>query len=843
MIKQIITATYDAVLSSLGPDGRILSIQAQRNSESIMNAIRSLHKKIADTLAEWHNSKCVFNSDLYDAYLDKYQQNMYRWFFTVNRDGEKYRLEDVIICNDELSNELEHFLNYNWRKQLREKLDVSEKEYPCIVNSFCNISTSFSMSQSIRKMEKTLRTQLKDNPKDQNYLESIRKKLINTPFQNCLFISGCFGCGKTRISFELARHVKEYPGKFGDTVFLFISSNMSADIRSNIVSEFTKLFSRTCSIDQYLDAFSEDLKLVIVLDDIQRYFQKGIDFSAIINLVVEYSRSYVKWIITSQPGYNWDPYKLYDSFYEEYAYPWGPKMDEYLIDKWFALDLWHRSNDTPGMMIDQALSISQWEWKGKVSTTNYYTPLFANILISYHMTHENESIFAKKNLLFPDFCAVFYSILSGNPNNLERDVKRLVRIFLELRKLEFPLEDDTPQDACDHLINSGLLLKKISPETDDTIFEGTPDIVWTYKLARSLQENWLDHEFRFRQGINDAEWSDNKDLFQNVMSLIIQIAHSKVNDSSEDILKSNWNHLLKWGYCQAVIDSGFNCEPSLRNALIEMLLNHKAIWKKHFDAIMHLCAFGKVENDLLIRVITHSVQNFPSQMVKHEFLFAYMLQVNIPSLSWGEIIYAFKLVCDVKFSNRVSRIIGSLLGKALIKHAAKVNSLQKAIQQAREVSKKDSRKKYGSYPSDLYDWFCASVCDTVIDRYEDEGYLEFCRAEWLVNKTSPDWKETHRNKALTFALSEHYRNSLTYGNDIYVEWYEELMGKLKSGTKQEKTFALYSIVHTGLKQEGYAINSNSKLLVFAAEILRHNSMRTIKNDPSVKVFMETNKIK
>lgn len=55
---------------------------------------------------------------------------------------------------------------------------------------------------------------------------------------------------------------------------------------------------------------------------------------------------------------------------------------------------------------------------------------------------------------------------------------------------------------------------------------------------------------------------------------------------------------------------------------------------------MHLCALGKVENDLLTRVITHSVQNFPSQMVKHEFLFAYMLQVNIPSLSWGEIIYA-----------------------------------------------------------------------------------------------------------------------------------------------------------------------------------------------------------
>ena len=173
----------------------------------------------------------------------------------------------------------------------------------------------------------------------------------------------------------------------------------------------------------------------------------------------------------------------------------------------------------------------------------------------------------------------------------------------------------------------------------------------------------------------------------------------------------------------------------------------------------------------------------------------------------------------------------------------KVNSLQNAIQQAREVSKKDSRKKYGSYPSDLYDWFCASVCDTVIDRYEVEGYLEFCRAEWIVNKMSPDWKETHRNKTLTFALSEHYRNSLTYGNDIYVEWYEGLMGKLKSGTKQEKTFALYSIVHTGLKEKGYIISSESKLLVFAGEILRHSSMRMIENDPSVKVFIETNKIK
>lgn len=851
MIKRVITETYNAVLSFLDPNARILFIQEQRDNENILQAIKSLHKKIVDEFTEWNKNKLIFNPDVYEAYLNKYEEKkISHRYFQVKRDGEKYSPEDAEICKDELFSELERFLSYSWRMQVREKLNGYEKDFPVIVNFLYNIDHSFSMSRTIQQMKKMVGDHIKARPNEEKSLKSILKKLINTPFQNCLFISGCYGCGKTRTSFELAKHVQSNKTQFGDTVFLFVSSDQNANICDNIKMEFAKLFPKRNSIDQYLDAFSENLKLVIVLDDVQRYFQKGANLDQIFNLVEEYSRSYVKWIIMTQPGYCRDPYDLYGRFHEEYTFQWSDEMNRHVIDKWFALDSWHRLKDTPGKLIDQELSISQWDWKDKVSTTNYYTPLFANILICYHIRQKESCIFSRSNLLFPDFCAIFYSTLAGIPDKNELDVKKLIHIFLEVKKLEFPLEKDTPQDACDNLLNNGLLLKKIPPEAECTTYEGTPDIVWIHKIATSLQKNWLNDECRITQGIKDGEWPDGKDLFQNIVSLVVQIAHSKAVGSAQNILTTNWKQLLEWGYYQAVIDSGFNCEPSLRNILIDILLNKTGVWKNHFDAIMRLCALGKVENDLLLRVVARCVEKYNSQTVTHGYLFANMLQTNISSLSWNEIIYAFSLLRDVRFEDNVPRVIGSLLGTALIEQAEKDDALHSAILQAREVSKKTSRKKYSRYPSDLYDWFCASVCDAVIGRYENDGYIEFCCAKWHFYEQSPDWNEKHRNKALTFALAAHYRYSLDTGNDAYTEWFEGFLEELKAGTKQEKTFALYSIVHTGLKEEGYNIRSltftrdisNNKLLTFARDILKHDSMRNLKNDPSVKLFMETNRI-
>ena len=842
VIRQIVTATYDVVLACLDWDGRILYIQAQKNSESLRGAIRSLEIKVAEAVSQWNNNKCVFKTDVYDAYLEKYQDKLYRWPFWVNHNGEEYHLEDVAIPYEELINELEIFLDYSWRKQMREKLKVCERDYPSIANSIYNISSSFSMEQTRKRIEKRILAQIESDPKDQKWLDSIRKKLNNTPFGNCLCISGCFGCGKTSMSFELAKHAQKNPGKFGDTVFVFVSSEQSEKIQDNICAEFGKLFSRECSLDQYLDAFSDERRLVIVLDDLQRYFQKGVLLDEVFAVIKEYSRSYVKWIITTQPGYNKGSYGQYKRFYDEYAHPWKSIEAGDLIDKWFPLDAWHRSKDTPGQMINHILKIDSWEWKDKVSTTNYYTPLFANILISYHLNHECENVFSRRNLLFPDFCDLFYSILAGNPDNLEQDVIKLVQVFLELHKLKFPIKDDTPQDIYSRLINRGLLLKIIPGKAKRTSFEGTPDIVWIYQMAISLQTDWLDDEGHIKPEMKDIEWPDGKELLRDIMSMVVQIAHSEAEDYGVDVLKQNWEQLLKWGDCQPVIDSGINCEPNLRNMLIKILLKNMKIWKNHFDEIMYLCAFGKVENKLLLRVIKRSVFDVKSQMVKHGPLFAHMLSINIPSLSWGEIVSVFELLRNVRFDARVSRDIGTLLGGNLVKRAAETQKLQEAIEQTREISKKDGKKEYDSYPSDLYDWFCASICDTMIDEFKSEGYEDLRRAQWLVVNPSPEWKEMHRNKALTFALAEHYRFSLRRGNDSYKNWFEGLMEELKSGTKHDKTFALYSIVHIGLKDEGYAIDPDSKLLGFATEILGYDSMRNLRYDPSVELFMKTNLI-
>lgn len=847
VLEKIIYTTYDTVLSCLSKENRILFLQAQKNSNSIRRIVDQLAKKIDDVLQSVKNSECDFNLDRYRDYLSDHQGHISNLSFRISKNGEKCNLEDVYICDDKLFKEIKCFLTYDWKQQLRKNLEGYETKTNFIVNSLDYLSSTHSMFRTVQVMEEWVNAAMKRSQQERNCLESIKQKISNTSFRNCMFISGCYGCGKTRLSLEFAKYCQNGTDDLRKTVFLFVESDTSVDIKNNIAAAFETLFSGRCGIDQYLNAFPRDYKLVIVLDDVHRYFQKGIGLEDIFKLIERYSRSYVKWILMTQPGYAEATSDLYQCSREEYSYQWCPEMREHLIQKWFPLDMWHRWKDTPGAMINQVLSISQWEWKDKVSSTNYYTPLFANILIRYHMCGADEYIFSKHDLLFPEFCRYFYHILAGYGDNIELSVKKVIRILLELHSLEFLLNDDTLSNTCNTLLNKGLLLKKTPDETDNLPYEGIPDIVWIYKLAMSMKKEWLDKNDGTIKVIASGTWKDNEKLFNDILSTLVQIAASDTGGLYRERMKTNWEQLLNSGCYQAVIESGFNCEPDLRNDLLALLLERETIWEHHFAAIMGLCALGEVRTGLLLKIIKTCVDSFESETVKHGYLFANMLKVNISTLSWKKVKEVFCMLCPIPFCDEVPYKIGMVLGTAFAEKADKVGKLQEAIEMARRVSKKKPAgnevrpQKTGAYPSDVCDWFCAALCDTVIEKYEAEGYEMFCRKNWYVYNRRPEWEELHRNKALTFALSDHYRNSLSESDNGYVNWFEGLLQKLKVGTKKEKTFALYLIVHTGLKETGYRIWSG-RLLEFAEEIIKNPSMRNVIKEKSIAIFIETNQI-
>lgn len=846
LLKQIIYETYNASISSLSKENRIQYFQNLRISEYTQETVHKLSEKIDDALQFLKANKCVFDPVEYERYFSDYQMSICYKPFSIRKNGQKYTLDDGDVHKDELFNELERFITYDWKRKLRDQLEAYVKKYTFLEHSINTLSGSLSMQVAVQLLKKSIDDGVESGKCDYKNKNNLVQIIDDVLFNNCMFISGCYGCGKTRLSFEFAKHARSMYNITEEIIFLFVKSETSSNIEENIASAFEQLFSHKYHINQYLDAFDRNYKLVIVLDDVHKYFQNKLELHNVIDIIEKYSRSYVKWIVMTQPGYGNDPADMYSNFNYEYLFQWSREMRNHLIEKWFPLDIWYRLNDTPGKMINKALAIYQWEWKDKVSSTNYYTPLFANTLICYHMSHENERIFSESDLLFPDFCNFFYHLLAGYNDDIELYVGKVINVFLKLRRLELPYGLIKPEDTYHTLYNKGLLLKEKNPRTEITVYEGTPDIIWVYKLAIFLREQYMDERGLIRNSTS-LEWEDNKKLFQDILSILVQIAVNTTDNCPLERMKKNWNQLLDKDCCWAVIDSGFNCEPALRNDLIAVLLKRKGIWKRNFNAIMHLCALGKMRNDLLLNVIQSCSNDFRKQTLENGRLFSSMLRLNISVLSWQEIIYAFVILRVIQFDDKTCREIGETMGKALVDQADKVGKIQDAILQACVVSKKPDTELHNKYPADIYDWFCASICDTVISKYEAEGYEIFCRTKWHVCDRRPRWEESHRNKALTFALSDHYRYSLSNAAKIYnagenyIEWFNGLVDKLKTGNNQEKRFALYLIIHTGLKETGYRIYNND-LVKIAEEIVNNPSMGKIKKEPSVDRFIKTNQI-
>ena len=877
LLKRAINITHSTVISQLDINSRILYQHSQLNREKILQAIREQSESLISILHELYQNHeknhCVFNSDDYIKYIDAIYADYFHIFFSIQFSESKYDIESYFECDPQLFKEFDLFLEYKWESKALNGLDLQQQEDRLFSGFLQNIDFFFSLDDNVNNIINRIKATKSKNGFKSERLIFLCRRIGNVRFGNCLFIAGNFGSGKTRLSLELAQYIRRKEGKAIKSVFLFVKSESAPKcIESNLAAAFKKLFNAEHTIEQYMSAFAYHYNLIIILDDVHKYFQNWITLEDMLKIIKKYSRPYVKWLILTQPGYGKDPCDLYEGFFSKYAYQWSPAQKKYQIGEWFNLDEWHRGKDTPGKIIQHSipLSESKWVWKKKVSSTDYYTPLFSNVLLRYVLYYGNYSIFWKKDLLFPDFCKMYYSILSKERQEIAKDVRLIVLYLLKEHSLSFDGDviDQTQDNYFCNLINSGLLIKQKDYSDEDTIYECIPDIVWIYKLAMTAKKEWLSRENVIIHEIASKAWADNIELFNSILSMVIQSAE-KTADSADTKIVENWDILLDNGFEYATINSGFKCNPALRNELVKKILKRKKVLKKISPTFLHLCALGELEPQSLYCIIDIYINEFPNEISNNENLFAHMLWKNYQTMQWKEIITALHHLSAIQSlipHKEMIQIMGEDLGRSVAERAMVVGDIETAILSAKEASEGDSlhtsnkqkikkvdmqsskqQRKITQtvrYLSNIYDWFCASFCDAVIQQYQEDGYSKMRDARWYTFSDSPNRYELRRNKALTFALAYKYRyyfNNRFFGAK-YVKWYTNFIQNLSQREKARKKFALFLIVHTGLKEENYNLNdANKKLVLIAREILSQGSMRALMKEPSVQKFIKCNR--
>lgn len=328
--------------------------------------------------------------------------------------------------------------------------------------------------------------------------------------------------------------------------------------------------------------------------------------------------------------------------------------------------------------------------------------------------------------------------------------------------------------------------------------------------------------------LQTARWKNNPEDFSNILSIWILF-----KKRSEEETRNIWKVLFDCGFGRAALDSGFKCDAALRNDLIRMVLKHEAKCRDNFTLFMRLCSLGKIETDLFYEVIRVCVSQYTNVLTENHEIFAYMLLQNYQYMGWEDVLNTLSLLAPIVKTgiNEESLCrLGRNVGRSVAQKASAVNQLEKAILHAYAACDGDESNlpyfrqgdAYHAFPIELFDGFCSDFCNTVIKKYRNNGYCQFETAGWYSYAKKPTPNQQRRNKALTFALAYQYRYVKQVDKD-YVTWYEqELVKPLSQDGIEQKTFALYLIMHSGLKENHYRIEK----AVFFGTLLR--SCRRIK---------------
>lgn len=112
------------------------------------------------------------------------------------------------------------------------------------------------------------------------------------------------------------------------------------------------------------------------------------------------------------------------------------------------------------------------------------------------------------------------------------------------------------------------------------------------------------------------------------------------------------------------------------------------------------------------------------------------------------------------------------------------------------------------------------------------------RVNWYHFKNKLRWNEQRRNILLTLSLAYVFRET---DDEEYGEWYVSFVEKLSTHTScTYRKLALYLVAHSGLKDNSYAIQKNSRLGSVAKELYTHPDLHNECTRGSLKRFYRQN---
>lgn len=781
---------------------------------------------------------CLFNPEKYSEYLQ-----------TCLNKSSPLPLETQRYLQDRpLFDEMNNFVHSGWFNHLFADLNLDNNTCKLLKGFVDEIGNYESMEKITASLKSKVQSALDCKTIPQKFRIPIMNKLDSPFYDNCMFISGYFGSGKTRLAIETAGRICPLYYRLNSPVFLIVRPSVPDNLNTSLVRAFLNLLGSENTLSEYMDAFANHT-LVIVLDDVHEYFQSGIVMKDLRDLIKEHSRPYVKWIIIMQTGAGTDTNNLYNNYFEQYSHIWSRNLSNFLIRPWFQLDAWYRHADFPAQMLQNRLSVPphNWMWQKSVSSTVYYNPLLIDILLVYEQNNKGQSIFTYNDFLFPTFCDTFFHLLSLGNQSVKRDAESIAKHLQTAHSLRFHSVDGIDFPQIKILIERGLLM---DTNQFPAVYQSIPDIIWYYLISQVLNAEFPLNQHNIRTILQDIYWENNPADFNNILSIWVLSGER----SSDDMIRI-WKTLFDCHFEQIALDTGFKCDPFLRNALIRISLEHPRALQQHFSLLMHLCALGQIEKKLFHKLIADCIEKCANQLKNNTELFAYMLLQNYQDMSWENVLEILsylapilKIDANTDFLCRLGRDIGRTVAQ---KAADMVDQLDEAIQNACAACNGDiSNKKYyppdekfHSFPVELFDGFCSDFCNTIIQEYNIEGYKKFDAAGWYSYEKKSEPNQYRRNLALTFALAHEYRYQIKAyrDEDDYVSWYKfKLVKPLSEGDVAHKKFALYLIMHTELREDHYRIEKNGFFWKIADTLWRDKSMRNVLEGNSCKTFYKYN---
>lgn len=775
---------------------------------------------------------CTFEPGMYPVYLEH----------CLNACSP-FGMSDIsFVMEDALFQEFERFTSYHWLERLTGKLWELDVEDELIRYCMEGIDPGASMKRNAAALEERVGRLPKDRPRESGALEQIKDQLRKPKYRNCMFLSGFYGSGKTRLAAEAARRLWMDRDMDRHPIFLFVSPVHPESLADSLCAAFAPLLGEDFRLEEYLDACA-GYTLVIVLDDLQAYFANRVELRELYGLIEDYSRADVKWILLYQKGVAREPYGFYSDGFSSYAHPWDGELKGYQRGAWLQLDDWYRAQDIPQEIMDQELDIPFGElaWKKSVCSTNYYNPLLANVVIEYSR-ESDASIFSFNNLLYPDFCKTYYELLSGNDESIGKVVEKTAKIFWKAHELRFLLQDsDQPREETTQLLERGLLNRE---DTRKISYRGTPDLVWYYLLADEWRET---HREEGLAALLEERWEDNPKDFSGILSIWTLFGIRPGNVCTED-----WKCMFRNDLGNVALDSGYKCDRELRNLLIDIALKYPEKLREHFTLFMELCTLGGLGKSRLRAVIAFCADAGLEEMKENWEFFVYMLRRNYDSMIWKDVLDVLAYLTPLRDKGVRADILCTLgmdIGFSVARKTADGDQMNKFVYESRRIcdgpdsnwsDDENFRKtgKRGRFPAGLYDGFCSGLCNAMIGRWGVAGYEWLIKGNWYTFSRMLNENQLRRNKALTFAMAYEYRGERP--GSQYAKRYEALVQRLSKEGAEQRVFALYLIVHTSRREEHYRIALNGELRRLAWELIQRRDMQHLLERKDVDSFCDAN---